>query len=77
MNEIYIMGKLVNVKYFFIYKGKNTSFAKGYIEDNKQIIPIIAIDKIADKMYVNNNKLVITNGSFFNNKIIIKEIESI
>lgn len=77
MNEIYIMGKLVNVEYLFIYKGKHTSLAKGYIEDEKQIIPIIAIDEIADKMYVNNNKLVITNGSFFNNKIIIKEIESI
>ena len=52
MNEVYVIGKIIKVEYMFIYKGKYTSIAKGFIKVKNQEIPIMAIDDLADKLYI-------------------------
>lgn len=75
MNEVYLIGKIVKVEYMFIYKGRYTSIAKGFIKVRNQEIPIMAIDDLADKLYINNNKWVFVYGKIYNNSILIKQIE--
>ena len=75
MNEVYLIGKIIKVEYMFIYKGKYTSIAKGFIKDRNQEIPIMAIDDLADKLYINNNKWVLVYGKIYSDSILIKQIE--
>ena len=75
MNEVYLIGKIIKVKYMFIYKGKYTSIAKGFIKDRNQEILVLAIDDLADKLYISNNKLVFVYGKIYNNIILINQIQ--
>ena len=75
MNEVYLIGKIIKVEYMFIYKGKYTSIAKGFIKDRNQKILVLAIDDLADKLYINNNKWVLVYGKIYNNSILINQIQ--
>ena len=75
MNEVYVIGKIIKVEYMFIYKGKYTSIAKGFIKVRNQEIPIMAIDDLADKLYISNNKLVLACGKIYSDSILIKQVE--
>lgn len=77
MNIVILSGKLINVEYDFIYRGKFTSIAKGVmlVEDKKLLI--IAIDNLADELYRNNQNFIIIQGRIFENNIIINSIENI
>ena len=77
MNIVILSGKLINVEYDFIYRGKHTSIAKGVmlVEDKKLLI--IAIDNLADELYRNNQNFIIIQGRIFENNIIINCIENI
>lgn len=75
MNEVFLIGEIIKVEYMFIYKGKYISIAKGFIKVKNQEIPIMAIDDLADKLYISNNKLVFVYGKIYNNSILIKQIE--
>ena len=59
MNIVILSGKLISVKYDFIYRGKHTSIAKGVmlVEDKKLLV--IAIDNMADELYRNNQNIII------------------
>ena len=75
MNEVFLIGKIIKVEYLFIYKGKYTSIAKGFIKVKNQEILVMAIDDLADKLYISNNKLVLAYGKIYNNGILIKQIQ--
>lgn len=77
MNIVILSGKLINVGYNFIYRGKHTSIAKGLmIVDGKKLL-VIAIDNMADELYRNNQNIIIVQGRIFRNNIIINSIEKI
>lgn len=77
MNIVILSGKLINVRYNFIYRGKNTSIAKGLIiVDGKKLL-VTAIDNLADELYRNNQSIIIVQGRIYENNIIINSIEKI
>lgn len=77
MNIVILSGKLINVEYNFIYRGKFTSIAKGVmlVEDKKLLV--FAVDNTADELYRNNQNFIIIQGRIFENNIIINSIEKI
>lgn len=77
MNIVILSGKLINVEYNFIYRGKFTSIAKGVmlVEDKKLLV--FAVDNTADELYRNNQNIIIVQGRIFENNIIINSIEKI
>ena len=77
MNIVILSGKLINVGYNFIYRGKHTSIAKGLIiVDGKKLL-VTAIDNLADELYRNNQSIIIVQGRIYENNIIINSIEKI
>ena len=70
MNEVFIIGKVINIKFEFIYGSKNISicFIEALIE-KENIINMYGYDEFADYMIqeLNKNDNIFINGKLRNN----------
>ena len=80
MNFCILYGKIISdIKFDFIYKAKDISIARFYIEiSNKSIIQVKAYNELADYVYskLEKGSMILIKGKLYGSYVFAEEVNS-